>query len=132
MLKAAPQMFRRLFYGAAAAATTASATTTTTMTSSSDHPATKGAGSSGASRLPVYFICHGGGPWTHMKEDLGGMYDKLEAALKDVQNQISGGRPYNESKPQAILMVSAHWETDGGFAVQGNPNPWMLYDYGGV
>ena len=75
------------------------------------------------SRLPTYFISHGGGPWPWMKKEMGHAYDQLEAALADMPRQI--GRT-----PSAILMVSAHWE-EAAFTVMGNPHPPMIYDYGG-
>lgn len=74
-------------------------------------------------RLPTYFISHGGGPWPWMKEETGGVYERLAQALADMPRQI--GRT-----PSAILMVSAHWE-ESAFTVQGNDHPPMLYDYGG-
>lgn len=75
------------------------------------------------SRLPTYFISHGGGPWPWMKAEMGDTYAKLEASLADMPRQV--GR-----KPKAILMVSAHWEQPA-FTVQANPKPPMIYDYGG-
>jgi aromatic ring-opening dioxygenase catalytic subunit (LigB family) len=75
-----------------------------------------------ASRLPTYFISHGGGPWPWVPE-MRSHYAQLEAALADMPRQI--GR-----KPAAVLMVSAHWE-ESSFTVQSNPQPPMLYDYGG-
>jgi aromatic ring-opening dioxygenase catalytic subunit (LigB family) len=77
----------------------------------------------GTSRLPTYFISHGGGPWPWMKPETGGAYDRLEAALADMPRQI--GR-----RPDAVLMVSAHWE-EPVFTVMGHPRPPMVYDYGG-
>jgi aromatic ring-opening dioxygenase catalytic subunit (LigB family) len=74
-------------------------------------------------RLPTYFISHGGGPWPWMKEQLGGAYDQLEAALARMPADL--GRT-----PRAVLMVSAHWEAPQ-FTVQTHPSPPMLYDYGG-
>ena len=76
-----------------------------------------------AARLPTYFISHGGGPWPWMKEQLGGAYDQLEAALARMPADL--GRT-----PRAVLMVSAHWEAPQ-FTVQTHPAPPMLYDYGG-
>lgn len=73
--------------------------------------------------LPTYFISHGGGPWPWMKEQMGPVYARLEASLADMPRQI--GR-----KPDAILMVSAHWE-ESAFTVMANPHPPMVYDYGG-
>ncbi len=75
------------------------------------------------SRLPTYFISHGGGPWPWMKEQMGGVYDRLEAALARMPADI--GRT-----PRAVLMLSAHWE-EARFTVQTHPAPPMLYDYGG-
>jgi aromatic ring-opening dioxygenase catalytic subunit (LigB family) len=76
-----------------------------------------------SSRLPTYFISHGGGPWPWMKKEMGPIYDQLAASLADMPRQI--GRT-----PKAILMVSAHWEAPA-FTVQGHPTPPMIYDYGG-
>ncbi len=76
-----------------------------------------------ATRLPTYFISHGGGPWPWMKQEMGNTYARLEAALADMPRQI--GRT-----PKAILMVSAHWEAPA-FTVQTHPQPPMVYDYGG-
>jgi len=73
-------------------------------------------------RLPVYFISHGGGPWPwipDMRERLG----TLEASLADMPRQI--GRT-----PRAVLVVSGHWEADT-FQVMSTPRPPMVYDYRG-
>lgn len=91
--------------------------TTTTHTG----PASTNITTSG-SRLPVYFISHGGGPWPWMPE-MHDYYAQLAASLADIPRQI--GRT-----PRAILMVSAHWEADS-FTVQSTPQPGMIYDYGG-
>ena len=74
-----------------------------------------------STRLPTYFISHGGGPWPWMKEQLGGAYDQLEASLARMPADI--GRT-----PRAVLMLSAHWEAPQ-FTVQTHPAPPMLYDY---
>jgi aromatic ring-opening dioxygenase catalytic subunit (LigB family) len=76
-----------------------------------------------STRLPTYFISHGGGPWPWMKAEMGDTYAQLEAALADMPRQI--GR-----KPAAVLMVSAHWEAPA-FTVQATAQPGMIYDYGG-
>jgi aromatic ring-opening dioxygenase catalytic subunit (LigB family) len=73
--------------------------------------------------FPTYFISHGGGPWTHMKRDLGDMYDTLEASLQDVPRQLG-------AKPEAALVVSGHWEEDE-FTVMSGARPPMIYDYHG-
>jgi len=79
--------------------------------------------STSTSRLPTYFISHGGGPWPWMKKEMGAAYDLLAASLADMPRQL--GRT-----PRAVLMVSAHWEAPA-FTVMANPRPPMVYDYGG-
>ena len=54
------------------------------------------------SRLPTYFISHGGGPWPYMPEMRARM-QVLEASLADIPRQIS-------TVPRAVLVVSGHWE----------------------
>ncbi len=74
-------------------------------------------------RLPTYFISHGGGPWPWMKAQMGGVYDRLEAALARMPAEVG-------TTPRAVLMLSAHWEAPQ-FTVQTSPHPGMLYDYTG-
>jgi aromatic ring-opening dioxygenase catalytic subunit (LigB family) len=74
-------------------------------------------------RLPVYFISHGGGPWSYMHDPSRAAYAKLEAELSDMPRQIG-------VTPEAVLMISAHWE-EGEFALTSHPKPPMIYDYGG-
>jgi aromatic ring-opening dioxygenase catalytic subunit (LigB family) len=74
-------------------------------------------------RLPTYFISHGGGPWPWLKEQMPGVYDKLEASLKEMPRQLG-------MTPKAVLVVSGHWE-ERDFTVMSSPEPPMLYDYSG-
>jgi aromatic ring-opening dioxygenase catalytic subunit (LigB family) len=74
-------------------------------------------------RLPVYFISHGGGPWSYMDEAARAPYTKLEAALARMPREVG-------VTPKAVLMISAHWEEDA-FTLTANPQPPMIYDYGG-
>ncbi|MEZ5323316.1 MAG: class III extradiol ring-cleavage dioxygenase [Microthrixaceae bacterium] len=74
-------------------------------------------------RLPTYFISHGGGPWPWIKDLLPGDFTALEVSLRAISDQIG-------TTPRAVLAVSGHWE-EPRFTVQSNPNPPMLYDYGG-
>jgi aromatic ring-opening dioxygenase catalytic subunit (LigB family) len=74
-------------------------------------------------KMPTYFISHGGGPWPYMPETRQSNA-ALAASLQNIPEQI--GR-----RPAAIVMVSAHWETEGVFKVMAQPNPAMLYDYYG-
>ena len=75
-----------------------------------------------SSRLPVYYISHGGGPWPWMPESAAA-YRELASSLARMPTEL--GR-----EPKAILMVSAHWE-EPQFTVQTAAHPGMLYDYGG-
>ena len=73
-------------------------------------------------RFPTFFISHGGGPWPwlpDMRKDL----VSLEASLAAIPAQLP-------ERPEAILMVSGHWEGPD-FAVMANPHPPMVYDYRG-
>ena len=74
------------------------------------------------SRLPTYFISHGGGPWPYM-EDRRRALHILEESLKDIPRQIG-------VVPKAVLMISGHWEAEG-FNVMSSPKPPMVYDYSG-
>lgn len=75
------------------------------------------------STLPVFFISHGGGPWPWMKAQNGHIYDKLEASLREMPQQVG-------TTPQAVLLISAHWEAPD-FSVTSHPRPPMIYDYSG-
>lgn len=66
-------------------------------------------------RMPVIFIGHG--------NPMNALYDNnFTKALNNIQKNIS--------KPKAILVVSAHWLTNGSF-VSVNPTPKTIYDFGG-
>ena len=75
------------------------------------------------SRLPTYFISHGGGPWPFMPESLSGTYRPLAAFLAGTPARIG-------VTPKALLVISGHWE-ESDFAVMAHPQPPMLYDYYG-
>jgi aromatic ring-opening dioxygenase catalytic subunit (LigB family) len=74
-------------------------------------------------RLPVYFISHGGGPWSFMDAEAQAPYAKLAAELTDMPRQIG-------ITPNAVLMISAHWE-EPQFTLTASPRPPMIYDYYG-
>lgn len=73
-------------------------------------------------RMPTYFISHGGGPWPWMP-DWRAMFKNLEASFVQMVKDLP-------ERPKAILMISGHWEDDS-FAVMTSPNPPMVYDYHG-
>jgi aromatic ring-opening dioxygenase catalytic subunit (LigB family) len=73
--------------------------------------------------LPTYFISHGGGPWPYMKDQMPGVYDKLEASLQEIPRALV-------TPPKAILAISGHWE-ERDFTVMAGAHPPMIYDYSG-
>lgn len=76
-----------------------------------------------SSRLPTYFVSHGGGPWPWIVDEMPGDWSVLTESLRAIPVDI--GRT-----PHAVVCVSAHWETDV-FTVQTNPHPSMIHDYSG-
>ncbi len=71
---------------------------------------------SSSSRMPVFFVGHGS-PMNAIEDN---SYTRSwEAMGKSV-----------EEKPNAILVVSAHWLTNGTY-VSTNPTPETIYDFGG-
>ena len=74
-------------------------------------------------RLPTYYLSHGGGPWPWMKDQMPFDMAPLERSLQAMPAEIG-------TTPKAVLVVSAHWEAPV-LTVQSHPNPPMVYDYGG-
>nr|WP_099287492.1 class III extradiol ring-cleavage dioxygenase [Gluconobacter kondonii] len=73
------------------------------------------------SRQPVLFLPHGGGPCFFM--EWGNTWDRMAAYLRSV----SGTLP---RRPDAIVVMSGHWETDE-MRVGSAPHPPLIYDYYG-
>jgi 4,5-DOPA dioxygenase extradiol len=66
-------------------------------------------------KLPLLFIGHG--------HPMNALFDNdFTQTLTKIGNSIE--------KPNAIMVVSAHWETNGTF-VSVNPQPKAIYDFGG-
>jgi aromatic ring-opening dioxygenase catalytic subunit (LigB family) len=80
---------------------------------------------SAQSRLPTVYLPHGGGPWPFVETGFGqrAELDALAAYLRSIA-------ALPEVKPEAILVVSAHWEEPVA-TVQTAERPPMLYDYYG-
>lgn len=77
-----------------------------------------------ASRMPVAFLPHGGGPWATV--DLGipeQEIDSMKAYLEKVRHLPA-------APPKALVVVSAHWEEPVP-TVMSSDKPPMLYDYYG-
>jgi aromatic ring-opening dioxygenase catalytic subunit (LigB family) len=76
-----------------------------------------------STRLPTYFISHGGGPWPYLDGPFRRMFDQLEQSLFDIRREL-------EDAPRAVLVISGHWE-ENGFAISSAQQPGMEYDYSG-
>jgi len=74
------------------------------------------------SRLPVLFISHGGGPWAYV-DAMKAMYAHTERELRRLPGRLA-------IRPQAVLVVSAHWEASR-FSISSSSRPPMNYDYSG-
>ncbi|MBF0279736.1 MAG: dioxygenase [SAR324 cluster bacterium] len=77
------------------------------------------------SRFPTLYIPHGGGPCFFMEWKMGppDTWDRMADWLGGLSEQV--GR-----RPEALLIVSAHWET-ATLKVTGNKQPPLLFDYYG-
>ena len=73
-------------------------------------------------RQPTFFIPHGGGPCFFMP-DTGGHWKGMGAFLRSLPSRLI-------EPPAAILVVSAHWETEG-FRITSGSRPPLIYDYYG-
>jgi aromatic ring-opening dioxygenase catalytic subunit (LigB family) len=76
-----------------------------------------------STRMPTFFLCHGGGPWPWMQGRLREGLRGLERGLLAVPGQLP-------RRPDAIVVVSAHWEAPA-FTVTSSAAPRMVYDYSG-
>lgn len=71
-------------------------------------------GYSSSPKMPVLFLGHG---------------HPMNALLDNHFTQTLGEIPKHIPKPQAIMVISAHWETRGSF-VSVNAQPKTIYDFG--
>jgi aromatic ring-opening dioxygenase catalytic subunit (LigB family) len=74
-------------------------------------------------RLPTFFIPHGGGPCFFMDWNPSGVWDGMAEYLKGFADDF---RP----DIKALIVISAHWEEDL-VKVTGHANPELIYDYHG-
>ncbi|MBT2186567.1 DODA-type extradiol aromatic ring-opening family dioxygenase [Sphingobium nicotianae] len=72
---------------------------------------------------PSLFIPHGGGPCFFMP-DPDGVWRGMETYLRGLAASLP-------ERPRAILLISGHWETRGGFGLTGAEHPGLIYDYYG-
>jgi aromatic ring-opening dioxygenase catalytic subunit (LigB family) len=76
-----------------------------------------------STRLPTFYLSHGGGPWPYMQGEARRPFAALEASLRELPQQVG-------VRPEAILVISGHWE-ERDIGVMASPSPPMVYDYGG-
>ena len=74
------------------------------------------------SRQPTFFISHGGGPWPYI-EDMRQRFAVTATELAKLPSTLP-------VKPEAILMITGHWEAPQ-FTVSTSAHPPMEYDYYG-
>jgi aromatic ring-opening dioxygenase catalytic subunit (LigB family) len=76
-------------------------------------------------RMPVVYLPHGGGPWPFVDVGFGdrGELDGLAAYLRSLQ-------ALPPVKPEAVLVISAHWEEPVPTVMTGERPP-LFFDYYG-
>src|SRR5215208_5548809 len=79
---------------------------------------------SSGGRMPVVFIPHGGGPWPFV--DLGLPPEEVES----LAGYLRSVRDVPPVRPDALLVISAHWEEPVP-TVMTSEHPPILYDYYG-
>ena len=75
------------------------------------------------SRMPTFFVPHGAGPCFFMDWNPPDAWDRMAAFLSGVADTL----PH---RPNAIVLVSAHWR-EPAFSVTGGVQPELIYDYSG-
>ena len=76
-----------------------------------------------STKQPVLFIPHGAGPCFFMDWNPADAWDRMAAYLRGIAASLP-------TRPKAIVMVSAHWQT-AGFTVTTGDQPDLIFDYYG-
>lgn len=74
-------------------------------------------------KFPTLFVPHGGGPCFFMDWNPPDAWDGMANWLRSVAGLVG-------ARPQAVLVISAHWEAPA-FTVNTQAAPGLLYDYYG-
>ena len=85
-------------------------------------------------RLPTLFVSHGGGPSFFLRDE-GGPFAELgpkSASFRALQATPAQLGLSGATKPKAILIISAHWETKGAVCITSRDSyDELYYDYHG-
>ncbi|MCX7278345.1 MAG: class III extradiol ring-cleavage dioxygenase [Burkholderiales bacterium] len=76
----------------------------------------------GAARMSVYFLSHGGGPWPWV-DGMKQMFAKTAREFAALPSRLP-------AKPKAVLIITGHWEA-ARFSVSTSERPPIDYDYFG-
>ena len=76
-----------------------------------------------SARMPAFYLPHGGGPAFFMAGGMHQMFQPMQAFLAGLHASLP-------ARPSAILVVTAHWETDVP-SFSGSASPALIYDYYG-
>ncbi len=87
-------------------------------------PETAEAALAKATRMPVAFLPHGGGPWPFVEMGMN------KAELNGLAGYLKSVVTLPKVTPKALLVISAHWE-EAVPTVMTATHPPMLYDYYG-
>lgn len=74
-------------------------------------------------KLPTFFIPHGGGPCFFMDWNPADAWDRTANYLRSIPKLL-------KQKPKALVVISAHWE-EAEFTILTKPNPDLYFDYYG-
>lgn len=75
-----------------------------------------------ATRLPVFFLSHGGGPWPWV-DGMKQMFERTAREFAALPHRLP-------ARPKAVLVITGHWEAPQ-FSVSTAERPPMDYDYYG-
>jgi aromatic ring-opening dioxygenase catalytic subunit (LigB family) len=80
---------------------------------------------SDATRLPTVYLPHGGGPWPFVETGIGS-----KAELDALATYLRSIAAVPSRRPEALLVISAHWEETVPTVTTGS-SPALVYDYYG-
>jgi aromatic ring-opening dioxygenase catalytic subunit (LigB family) len=80
-----------------------------------------------STRMPTFFIPHGGGPCFFMDwRAMGGRIDEWDKTAAFLRGMIAT----LPERPKGVIVISGHWE-EPAFTASTAPHPDMIFDYYG-